>query len=291
MRVIAGRRPDAGRRPGGGRARRLAVGLGALGATAALLLLAAGSAGSTDRARSVLAAGRGAIEQLAPAAATAPTRAGASFGGAAAVGALFTESNGTLGPHFCTASVVDAAAGDLAVTAAHCVTGTSGTIVFVPGYADGQTPYGVWPVTKVYTDSAWYSSQDPDHDVAFLRLSDASDGAPIEDVTGAETLAAVAPAGQAVRVIGYPDGAAEPVWCSGLVKGFSATQFEFDCGGYTDGTSGGPFLTGVDAATGQGTVIGVIGGYQQGGDSAQVSYAAVFGTAVSQLYATAEAGG
>jgi hypothetical protein len=260
MRMIARRRPDDGRRQRGGRAGRLSVCLAALGTSAALLLLAAGSAGSagsTDRAGSVLAAGRGlAIEQLAPAAATAPS-----------------------------------AAGDLAVTAAHCVSGQTGAMVFVPGYSDGRTPYGVWPVAKVYTDSAWDASQDPDHDVAFLRLSDAPDGAPIEDVTGAETLGADAPAGRAVQVIGYPDGAALPVRCSGLVKGFSATQFEFDCGGYTTGTSGGPFLTGVDAATGQGTVIGVIGGYQQGGDTPQVSYAAVFGTAVSQLYATAEAGG
>jgi V8-like Glu-specific endopeptidase len=257
-----------------------------------VLLLVAGRAGSTDRAGPVLAAGRGlAIEQLAPATAGSATGSGQSFGGVAAVGALFSESDGTLGSHFCTASVVDSAAGDLAVTAAHCVYGKTGTMVFVPGYADGRTPYGVWTVTRVYTDSAWDASLDPDHDVAFLRLSDAPDGAPIEDVTGAETLAANAPAGQAVRVIGYPDGAAEPVWCSGLVKGFSATQFEFDCGGYTNGTSGGPFLTEVDAATGQGTVIGVIGGYQQGGNTPQVSYAAVFGTAVSQLYATAQAGG
>jgi V8-like Glu-specific endopeptidase len=292
MREIAGRRSNGVGRPGGGRARRLLACLGALGAAAGLLLLATGSAGGTDRAGSVLAAGRGlAIEQLAPAAAGPAAGNAQAFGGMAAVGALFSESNGKLGSHFCTASVVDAAAGDLAVTAAHCVYGKTGTLVFVPAYADGQTPYGVWPVTKVYTDSAWDASQDPDHDVAFLRLSDASDGAPIEDVTGAETLAAVAPAGQTVRVIGYPDGAAEPVWCSGLVKGFSSTQFEFDCGGYTTGTSGGPFLTGVDAATGQGTVIGVIGGYQQGGNTPQVSYAAVFGTAVSQLYATAQAGG
>jgi V8-like Glu-specific endopeptidase len=291
MREIAGR-SKSNRRPGGGRARRLLACLGALGAAAALLLLAAGRAGSTDRADSVLAGGRGlAIEQLAPAAAGPAAGNAQSFGGVAAVGALFSESNGKLGSHFCTASVVDAAAGDLAVTAAHCVYGKTGTLVFVPAYADGKTPYGVWPVTKVYTDSAWDASQDPDHDVAFLRLSDASDGAPIEDVTGAETLGAVAPASQAVRVIGYPDGAAEPVWCSGLVKGFSATQFEFDCGGYTNGTSGGPFLTGVDAATGQGTLIGVIGGYQQGGDTPQVSYAAVFGAAVSQLYATAQAAG
>jgi V8-like Glu-specific endopeptidase len=293
MRVIAGRRSDDDRRRGGARARRLSVCLGALGAAAALLLLAAGTAGSTDRARSVLAAGRGMpIDQLAPAAAaTAPAGTGASFGGVAAVGALFSETNGKLGSHFCTASVVDSTAGDLAVTAARCVYEKTGTIVFVPDYANGNSPYGVWPVAKVYTDGAWNSSQDPDHDVAFLRLSDAADGTPIENLTGAEALATNAPAGQSVQVIGYPDGAAEPVRCSAPVKGFSATQFEFDCAGYTTGTSGGPFLTGVNGATGQGTVIGVIGGYQLGGDTPQVSYAAVFGTAVAQLYATAEAGG
>ena len=164
-------------RRGGARARRLSVCAGALGAAAALLLLVAGSAGSTDRARSVLSAGRGLpIEQLAPAAAAGPTETGASFGGVAAVGALFTEANGKLGSHFCTASVVDSKAGDLAVTAAHCVYEKTAAIVFVPGYANGKSPYGVWPVTKVYTDSAWNSGQDPDHDVAFLRLSDASDG-------------------------------------------------------------------------------------------------------------------
>jgi V8-like Glu-specific endopeptidase len=292
MRVIAVRRSKGDRRHGEGRARRLSVCLGALGAAAALLLLATGSAGSTDRARSVLAAGRGlAIEQLAPADAGPAAGTGQPFGGVAAVGALFTEANGKLGAHFCTASVVDSKAGDLAVTAAHCVDGKNAALVFAPDYANGKTPYGLWPVTKVYTDSAWDASQDPNHDVAFLRLSDASDGTPIENLTGAETLATDAPAGQQVEVIGYPDQAAEPVWCSGLVKGFSATQFEFDCGGYPNGTSGGPFLTGVDAATGQGAVIGVIGGYQQGGDTPQVSYAAVFGTAVAQLYATAEAGG
>jgi len=293
MRVFAGGRPDDGQRQGSRRARRLAVGLGALGASACLLLLAAGSAGSTDRARSTPGAGRGglAIEQLAPAAATAPAVSSHSFAGVAAVGALFTESDGQLGQHFCTASVVAAASGDLAVTAAHCVYGRTAALVFVPGYANGKTPYGVWPVAEVYTDGAWDASQDPDHDVAFLKLANASDGTPIEDVTGAETLATNAPAGQSVRVIGYPDGAAEPVWCSGPVKGFSATQFEFDCGGYPNGTSGGPFLIGVDATTGQGTVIGVIGGYQQGGDTPQVSYAAIFGSAVAQLYATAQAGG
>ena len=61
---------------------------------------------------------------------------------------------------------------------------------------------------------------------------------------------------------------------------------EFDCGGYTDGTSGGPFLANVHPATGRGAVIGVIGGYEQGGDTPIVSYSARFGPAVAALYTT-----
>jgi V8-like Glu-specific endopeptidase len=232
---------------------------------------------------------------------TGTSSAGQSFGGLAAVGALFSYASGKLGTHFCTASVVHSRGGDLAVTAAHCVTGAAaGTIAFVPGYANGKDPFGVFQVAQVYTDQAWQATQDPDDDVAFLRLSPASDGIPVEDVTGAEQLRAgeapapaPAPAEQAdplVQVIGYPDGADQPVWCVNWAKSFSPTQLEFDCGGYTDGTSGGPFLTNVSSVSGQGTVIGVIGGYEQGGLTPSVSYSSVFGTAVAALYQAAQAG-
>jgi V8-like Glu-specific endopeptidase len=274
-----------GRRLRGGRVARVSAALCALGGVVALLLLSAGSAGSANRVRTASAQGGVPVAQ---AAAASPT--GRLFDGVAAVGALFNETNGKLGSHFCTASVVHSAAGDLALTAAHCVYGRTGAMAFVPGYTQGQTPYGVWQVTRVYTDSAWDSAQDPDHDVAFLKLADASDGVPIENVTGAETLGMGSPAGELVQVIGYPDDADQPVWCAGTAKGFSATQLEFDCGGYPVGTSGGPFLADVDESTGQGTVIGVIGGYQQGGDTSAVSYAASFGTAVAMLYAQAQAG-
>jgi hypothetical protein len=210
--------------------------------------------------------------------------------GAPAVGALFPVSAGELGDHFCTASVVHSAHGDLAVAAAHCVTGIGGQIVFVPGYANGKEPYGAWSVTAIYTDQAWQSAQDADDDVAFLRLSDAN-GVPIEDVTGAERLSTTSKEPALVQVIGYPDDTDQPISCTNWTKVFSPTQLEFDCAGYTVGTSGGPFLTNVSAASGQGTVIGVIGGYEQGGDTPEVSYAATFGTAVAALYQTAEAGG
>jgi V8-like Glu-specific endopeptidase len=212
-------------------------------------------------------------------------------GGAAAVGALFTVSDGQLDSHFCTANVVDSTHGDLVVTAAHCLTGIEGQIVFVPGYANGKTPYGIWPVTAIYTSQSWQSSQDPDDDIAFLRLADSSGGVPIEHVTGAEQLGTDWPVPTVVQVTGYPDETDQPISCMNSAKSFSPTQLEFDCDGYTDGTSGSALLADVSAASGYGTIIGVIGGYEQGGDTADVSYAAAFGSAAEALFHSAEAGG
>jgi V8-like Glu-specific endopeptidase len=214
-----------------------------------------------------------------------------SFGGTAAVGALFSvDSDGNLGTHFCTASVVHSSHGDLAVTAAHCVTGNAQQMAFVPGYSSGQEPYGVWTVTAVYTDTAWQSSQDPDDDLAFLQLSADSEGVPIEAVTGAERLGTDRQRPSFVQVVAYPDDADEPVWCANWTKVFSPTQLEFDCGGYPQGTSGGPLLAHVSAADNQGTVVGVIGGYQQGGDTDSVSYAAALTAPLAALFQQAQAG-
>ena len=217
-----------------------------------------------------------------------------AFAGTPPVGALFTASAsaGRLGQHFCTASVVDSPAGDLLITAAHCVTGTLSTIEFVPGYHAGGRPYGTWTVTKVYVDQAWKTSSSDDDDFAFLRVSQPGSSVPVEDVTGAERLSTRTPVSrQLVQVIGYPNATNQPVTCQNWLRQPMAGQLEFDCDGYTNGTSGGPFLSEVDQATGQGLVIGVIGGYQQGGDTPQVSYSAVLGANAAALYEQAVAGG
>jgi V8-like Glu-specific endopeptidase len=220
------------------------------------------------------------------------SRAGEAFSGTPPVGALFTTSAGQLNQHFCTASVVDSPSGDLVITAAHCVSGNSGTLDFVPGYNQGSEPYGVWTVTKVYVDKAWSSSSSQNDDFAFLRVSRPGSTVPVEDVTGAEQLDTDAPASEElVQVIGYPNAASQPVTCQNPIKQPMAGQLEFDCDGYTEGTSGGPFLSAIDQATGQGLVIGVIGGYQQGGDMPQVSYSAVLGASAAALYSEAVAGG
>jgi V8-like Glu-specific endopeptidase len=216
---------------------------------------------------------------------------GQAIAGTPAVGALFTVSNGKLGSHFCTASVVNSPHGDLAVTAAHCVASMTSTMEFIPGYNSGHAPYGMWEVTKVYVDDAWKQSQSQNDDVAFVRLSQPSSTVPIEDVTGAETLATNTATRQMVEVIGYPDGSNQAIACENWTSQPMADQLEFDCGGYTDGTSGGPFLADVNTATGQGTVIGIIGGYEQGGDTPQVSYSIQFESNVASLYKSAVAGG
>jgi len=92
-------------------------------------------------------------------------------------------------------------------------------------------------------------------------------------------------------VIGYPDVANQPVWCANWADGFSPTQLQFDCGGYTFGTSGGPFLAAASGRTGEGTVIGVIGGYEQGGYTPGMSYSVMFGPTVDSLFRTAVSGG
>jgi V8-like Glu-specific endopeptidase len=205
------------------------------------------------------------------------------FSGTPAVGALFTTSNGALLSHFCSASVVNSPARDLLVTAAHCVTGpSSGSIAFVPGYHDGAVPYGVWRITRVIVGQGWTSHADPDEDVAFLITS-----GPVQDRTGGERLGIGLPAGHLVSVVGYPQNANAPIRCDNLALEFSSADLEFDCGGYTDGTSGGPLLEDVSPATGLGTVIGVIGGYEQGGYTPSVSYADHFGAMVEDLYQTA----
>jgi V8-like Glu-specific endopeptidase len=211
-----------------------------------------------------------------------------SFSGTSAAGALFTDKNGTL-KHFCTASVVHSKHGNLLITAAHCMQDRSlkpaGAVTFAPGYHDGHFPHGRWIVRASYTDSRWKRSRDPNDDAAFLIAG--RKGLRIEKYAGAETLATGTSLPREVRVIGYPDDSELPVSCWARARAFTRPHLRqevFDCAGYTDGTSGGPFLYHVSKTTGTGRVIGVIGGYQQGGDTPAISYSARFLANVAALY-------
>ncbi len=267
---------------------RPAVWGGTLAAAVAVGIVATSpSAHGAERLAVRLAAAVKALPRGAPAVPPA-LRHGRFYAGTPAVGALFTISAGHLGSHFCTASVVNSPVKDLVITAAHCLHGKQpGQVAFVPEYHRHREPYGTWTVTQVFVDAAWASSANPNDDVAFLVVSQPGNSTPVQELTGGENLATGWKAAQLVRVIGYPDGRQRPITCTARTRAFRTRQMEFDCGGYTDGTSGGPFLANVHPATGRGAVIGVIGGYEQGGDTPSVSYSARFGPAVRALYNTA----
>ncbi|HEV2346141.1 MAG TPA: trypsin-like serine protease [Actinocrinis sp.] len=219
-----------------------------------------------------------------------------TFAGLPQVGAIVDYSSGTTGSHFCTGSVVSSQSGDIVITAAHCVYDTSSgayvsSIAFVPGYHDGQQPYGIWTPTRILVPQQWINSGDPDYDVAFLVVHQPGSAQRIQDQVGANQLGLSPSYTGMVQVVGYPSTTDKPVTCTNDTKQFSPTQLEFDCPGFPDGTSGGPFMADVDPQSGSGTVVGVIGGYETGGDTPDISYSMYFGNAVADLFSQAEAAG
>lgn len=195
-----------------------------------------------------------------------------------AVGPLFQGRVG--GRHSCTASVVAGGKGDMLITAAHCIRSGDGFrrgLVFAPGYVGGRAPYGVWRVGEMFVPWGWSRRSDPDDDVGFAIVRPVR-GKTVAQVTGANTLGLYAPFGVAVTVSGYPGDSDRPIACAGRTLRQNAGQMRFDCDGFTGGTSGGPWVTPA------GEVIGVIGGYQRGGDTPSISYSACFGNDVRALF-------
>ncbi|MEU9036534.1 trypsin-like serine protease [Streptomyces sp. NPDC048352] len=265
--------------------------LAALGASAAVAELvpppegaapvraksAAPSASATGPARS-----QASKPQLAspPPSPVAP-RPGVPGGPATFTGALFT--GGLDGEHFCTATVVRSPGKNLIVTAGHCLmegkqTGGGGA-VFVPAYANGVAPYGVWKLEEVYEDERWAEGTDDDYDLAFARLAPDARGRTIEDVTGGAPLDTTGRAGEEVTVTGYPADRKVSRTCTAVAVRTGEREQRFDCADFPGGTSGSAWI-GRD-----GKIIGIL----TGGDTDDVSTSTVLGDYAAKLYARATA--
>jgi Trypsin len=198
------------------------------------------------------------------------------------VGAVFLGA-GSL--HTCTGAVLHSAAGDLILTAAHCLAeGADAT--FVAGLNDTAAPEDVWHVDAVYLDPRWVQNQDPLADFAIARVS-RSTGGTVEAQAGAGlTLGSAPKQGTVITVTGYGMGVGGgPIGCrtatAASTKGFPV----LDCAELVDGVSGAPWIDGS-------TVTGLIGGLDGGGcEDESVSYSPPFDDAITRLLARAEAGG
>lgn len=205
--------------------------------------------------------------------------------GVTEVGPLFASASSI--QHDCTASVVDSPRGDVLLTAAHCLSGSGVGMMFAPGYHKGISPYGRWTVTAAHLAPGWLKSQNPQDDFAFLTAAPQTINGrlmEIEQVAGAYQLGGKPRSGEAITVLGYPAGSDnDAITCRTTVY-FTGAFSAFDCSGYVDGTSGGPWL--VNTARGA-RIVGVIGGINQGGCVDSTSYSSLLTQAAQKVYAQA----
>src|ERR1700728_4092022 len=195
------------------------------------------------------------------------------------VGAVFLSSSDL---HACTGSVLHSAAGNLVLTAAHCLS-AGGPVRFVPGFASKAAPDDMWSVDALFLDPRWLANKDPLADYAIARVSRPAGGS-VEALAGSALTRGTAPARDPqVTVVAHPAGVGGlPIGCNANT-GLSDDGYpKLQCAGLVDGTSGAPWISGS-------TVTGVIGGLHGGGCAAALSYSAPFDQRIAQLFARAEA--
>ncbi len=172
----------------------------------------------------------------------------------------------------CSASVVDAANSSTLVTAGHCAKDGRGSWArnwtFVPGYAGGDSPHGKFTARDLMVAPQWSNDADDSYDFAMVVLNK-DGGTAVQERVGAQKLAFDTWTEQRVRdgvqvyTFGYP--AASPYngrnlhYCSGrTVPDTGGTTANGVRCTMTQGSSGGPWFTAFDTASGKGTISSVV---------------------------------
>jgi len=170
----------------------------------------------------------------------------------------------------CSASVVTSKSNDLIATAGHCAYDTSAKIwfnnnnwIFVPGYSNGNAPYGVWPARRFTARQAWITSTDYNSDVAFVALSIVNQRH-IQGYVGSQGIAFNQAHGAYTYSFGYPVNLDNGLYLESCLGVTSASKYTAN--GYQGqalscnmghGCSGGPWIQNGVASTGIGYVTSV----------------------------------
>ncbi|MFJ6571884.1 trypsin-like serine peptidase [Streptomyces sp. NPDC091292] len=179
--------------------------------------------------------------------------------------------NASGGTFACSATVANSDNRSVVLTAAHCVV-NSGTgevyrnWVFIPGYANGNRPFGTFTASRLITDAQYVSTAgNANWDFAFAVLGTVN-GRTVGDTVGAEGIAFNSPTGRHVHSFGYGGSAAEGNGerlnhCEGDEFADAgrpgSTMWGIDCV-QTGGSSGGGFLADFNTGNGGGYLIGNI---------------------------------
>lgn len=195
----------------------------------------------------------------------------------------------------CSASSVTSANESVLVTAGHCLTQngrTSQNVVFIPGLNGQSQPHGTWSAQTTFATPQWTSGNQAtaaalNYDVGFVVLA-RKGGQTLSDTVGSFGIGFGAPLDR-VTVFGYPAASGNVLkYCTGYR--FSDPADTTDQGTMctmSGGSSGGPWLSGLDAAAGTGTVTSVVSFSYDA--SPQVLYGPLFGDVVKAQYDRAQA--
>lgn len=194
-----------------------------------------------------------------------PNTGGQWSGGGAVVstaGRVFFSYQGRTAS--CSGNAVTSANKSTVITAGHCVKleGAWHTNwVFVPGYHDGQAPYGRWTASKTLSTPQWTASEDINYDVGAAVVAPL-DGKLLTDVVGGQGLAFNT--GYNLRMYSFGFPAAAPydgekfIYCSGTTNRdfLLSNDHGMNCN-MTGGASGGPWFTQFNESTGTGLLSSV----------------------------------
>jgi len=203
---------------------------------------------------------------------------------------FFTQSGGS---YVCSGTIVTSANESVVATAGHCVYDDGANVansatMFVPGYKNGNTPFGIWDATEVLTTSQWMNGTrgDSRYDVGMIVLETQS-GQTVQDAHGSRGIAFNQSAAQLFDAYGYP--AADPYDGERLYKCDSALGYTdpqesapapnaIGCG-MTQGSSGGGWLINSGGAEVLNSVVSY--GYPS---VPNIMFGPYFGTVVEALY-------
>jgi V8-like Glu-specific endopeptidase len=179
--------------------------------------------------------------------------------------------NSTGGTYACSATVANANNKSVVLSAGHCVVNAStGEVytnwVFIPGYANGNRPFGTFTARSLFHDAAYVSSAgNANYDFAFAVVGTVNNRT-LVDTVGAEGIVFNSATGQHVHSFGYGGSAAEGSGerlnhCEGDeypdAGRADSTMWGIDCV-QSGGSSGGGFLSSFDTSNGSGYLIGNI---------------------------------
>jgi V8-like Glu-specific endopeptidase len=112
--------------------------------------------------------------------------------------------------YVCSATVVSSVSHVVVWTAGHCVHGAdvgggfAANWLFVPGYVNGQRPFGEWTATALHTTDGWISEANIRLDLGAAVLARDGEGRGVEDIVGARGIAFNQPRNQIFDAYGYP---------------------------------------------------------------------------------------